>query len=202
MVKIIRGTARLETRAGLHYYGTGMRILLIDNVDSFTRNLEHLLVSAVDGAKVDVQTYARLAELDLETPDLIVVSPGPGAPEDYPGYERVFDGPTPVFGVCLGMQLMNAHRGGETGRLAGCVHGKTDVVRWKGEDEVVARYHSLHVTEVGEGLAVLASNAQGVPMCLASDDGHLFGVQFHPESFLTPNGARFIHDALESLGLG
>lgn len=179
-----------------------MHILLIDNNDSFTRNLEHLLVTSVAGALVVVEPYDRLAELDLASPDLIVVSPGPGTPADYPGYERVFKAGKPVLGICLGMQIINEYRGGATGRLPGCVHGKTDTIQWRGRPQVVARYHSLCVTRVGDGLTILAENDQSVPMCLGSTEDRLFGYQFHPESFLTPDGGGFIVDALDYLDLG
>jgi len=178
-----------------------MHILIIDNNDSFTRNLEHLLMTSVSGAEVTVEAYDRLAELDLAAPDLIVVSPGPGTPAEYPGYERVFEAGKPVLGICLGMQILNEYRGGATGRLPGCVHGKTDTIEWKGNQQIVARYHSLCVTRVGEGLTILADNEQSVPMCLGSVEDRVLGYQFHPESFMTADGGAFIHDALAFLGL-
>ncbi|MDC0336430.1 aminodeoxychorismate/anthranilate synthase component II [Pseudodesulfovibrio sp.] len=178
-----------------------MHILLIDNNDSFTRNLEHLLATAIAGAMVVVEPYSRLAELDLTAPDCIVISPGPGVPADYPGYERVFEADKPVLGICLGMQIMNEYRGGSTGRLPGCVHGKTDTIFWNDSQRTVARYHSLCVTQVGDGLTILAENSNSVPMSLGSAHGRMLGYQFHPESFLTPDGGAFIHDALSFLNL-
>jgi len=178
-----------------------MHILLIDNNDSFTHNLEHLLMTTIGGATVVVEPYSRLNELDLTEADLIVVSPGPGVPADYPGYARVFEAGKPVLGVCLGMQIMNEWLGGATGRLPGCVHGKTDSFEWQGRERVVARYHSLCVTQVGEGLEILEENSASVTMCLGARDRRLLGYQFHPESFLTPDGGSFIVDALNFLDL-
>lgn len=178
-----------------------MKITLIDNNDSFTRNLEHLLATAVNRAEVTVESCARLAEIDLSSPDLVVISPGPGTPADYPQYDRVLASDKPVLGICLGMQIINEHRGGATGRLPGCVHGKTETITWHGAPRVVARYHSLCVTRVGAGLDVLAVNGDSVPMAVGSSPDRLLGYQFHPESFLTENGGAFIHDALAYLGL-
>jgi para-aminobenzoate synthetase component 2 len=178
-----------------------MRILLIDNADSFTRNLEHLLTVSVAGAEVGVAPYAGLAGLDLGRADLVVISPGPGRPGEYPGYDRVFRAGGPVLGICLGMQIINLWRGGRTEPLPGCVHGRAEAIDWADGRRRVARYHSLHVTRVGRGLDVLARNDAGVIMALGSRTDRLLGYQFHPESFMTPDGGAFIAQALDFLGL-
>lgn len=178
-----------------------MDILIIDNNDSFTRNLEHLLVESIAGSTVRIEPYAQLDKMDLAWPDLVVISPGPGSPEDYPGYERVVEARKPVLGICLGMQILNGLRGGRTGRLEGCVHGKAEEVQWQGESRRVARYHSLHIIELGQHLDLLASNNAGVPMVIGDPTARLLGYQFHPESFLTTDGGRFVSDALAYLGL-
>lgn len=175
-----------------------MNVLILDNADSFTRNLEHLLAASITNCVVDVRPHAELSALDL-THDLIVISPGPGTPADYPGYERVLSAGKPVLGICLGMQIINELHGGTTGRLAGCVHGKTDTLILNNTEHVVARYHSLHVTKVGTGLDVLAENRDNIPMCLGNRQDRLLGYQFHPESFLTPDGGAFIDFALDYL---
>lgn len=178
-----------------------MHILLIDNNDSFTRNLEHLLAGAIQDARITVAPYAIMDLLRPERYGLVVISPGPGTPKDYPGYDQVFTAGRPILGICLGMQLLNEYFGGETARLDGCVHGKTDTIHWNGRQETVARYHSLHVSRVGEGLEVLATNGSGIPMALGNKAKRIMGYQFHPESFLTKNGGAFIVDALAYLGL-
>lgn len=178
-----------------------MKILLIDNNDSFTRNLEHLLVAAVDRASVEVRSYANLKKLSLRNHDMVVVSPGPGAAGDYPGYERIFDSGKPVLGICLGMQLMNVHFGGACGRLPDCVHGMSDHIEFKGRTMTVARYHSLYCTHVGSDLVVVSRNQNGIPMALEHQSRPILGYQFHPESFLTPDGEFFVQNALRAFHL-
>lgn len=178
-----------------------MNILLIDNNDSFTRNLEHLLATSIANATITVSPYAQLANLELSTVDLIVISPGPGTPAEYPGYERVFTTTIPVLGICLGMQIMNEYYGGGTGRLPHCMHGKTDTIVFDDNEYVVARYHSLCATKVGDGLEILSENADTIPMALGNRKNRMLGYQFHPESFLTPDGGAFIDFALDYLSL-
>ncbi|MBI9079397.1 MAG: aminodeoxychorismate/anthranilate synthase component II [Pseudodesulfovibrio sp.] len=179
-----------------------MDILLIDNNDSFTHNLEHLLAISTKSASIIVESHANLTTLAFSRFDLIVISPGPGAPVEYPGYERIFASGKPVLGICLGMQIMNEYCGGRTGRLQKCMHGKTDTIVFNGTEHIVARYHSLYVTQLGNGLEILAENADFVPMCLGNRSNRWLGYQFHPESFLTPHGGAFIDHALDYLDLG
>ena len=229
-----------------------MRILLADNDDSFTRNLEHLLVAAT-GCVPMVVPVDRLEEITDGWPhvpgeanpaarwDLLVISPGPGTPEEYPQYAPLLGGeatrvaraphatdegvdarppavpaaassaappppsrcpvPVPVLGICLGLQIINAHFGGVTAPLPGCVHGKPDTVQYAGQTRTVARYHSLHLSVMGAGMHVLARNGQGVVMAARHHSLPLLGYQFHPESFLTPDGVWWIRHALHALGL-
>lgn len=270
-----------------------MRILLTDNNDSFTRNLEHLLVAAT-GGQVQVVPYARLRDMRLNVgPDMVVISPGPGHPREYPAYADIIDSGVPVLGICMGMQVLNHHFGGETARLpahpqngAGGVHGKQARIIMEGRVRTVARYHSLHCSRLGQGLRVIAtlcpegetvecftagvqgavvlakpvgagkavestkavtsvesaasvSSAEaentvsaanavkshvppefvepgepgepgesgefvelveyggaGIVMGLCHESRPLMGLQFHPESFLTPDGEWYIHHAL------
>ena len=188
----------LDAEGPLGYQPDMRRILLYDNNDSFTHNLEHLL-AACTGADIVVRPYAEAGRPGQA--DLVVISPGPGAPGEYPLYGPLLDAGRPVLGICLGMQIINNHFGGRTGRLAGCVHGRAEHIDFLGQRVAVARYHSLAVTRLGKGLRVTARNDTGVPMALQHESLPLLGYQFHPESFLTKTGARFIEHALESLGL-
>lgn len=235
-----------------------MRILLADNHDSFTRNLEHLLVAAT-GCVPTVVPVDRLDDVTAHWPhahgdpdpaapatrwNLLVISPGPGTPEEYPQYEPLLGGeatrvaraphatddgadarlparppteqpaapasppcalscpvPVPVLGICLGLQIINAHFGGVTAPLPGCVHGKPDTLHYAGQVRTVARYHSLHLSAMGAGIRVLARNGQGAVMAARHAILPLLGYQFHPESFLTPDGVWWIRHALHALGL-
>ncbi|MBT8762804.1 aminodeoxychorismate/anthranilate synthase component II [Desulfohalobiaceae bacterium Ax17] len=173
-----------------------MNILLIDNNDSFTCNLEHLLATTTKG-KVKVIPYN---ELTLELPkgyDFTVISPGPGKPSEYPQYSYLFAQNIPILGICLGMQIINKFFGGKTAPLQGCIHGKTDAIRFMGRNYQVARYHSLYLSQVADCLEVIAINASGVPMAVRHKSRKILGYQFHPESFLTQDGENFINYALK-----
>lgn len=177
-----------------------VNILLMDNNDSFTRNLEHLLARTLPDAEISVMPHDMLDESPADR-DLIVISPGPGAPADYCGYARILDSGTPVLGICLGMQIICAHYGGRIEPLHGCVHGKTSTMPWRGREWTVARYHSLHCTDVPSPLRVEACLGCGTPMVISHTTRPMIGLQFHPESFLTPQGKEILDHALDSLGI-
>lgn len=181
-----------------------MRLLLADNNDSFTRNLHHLLYAAT-ACEARVVPYAQLHTVIPEQYDCIVISPGPGHPDEYGEYARLLDSGLPVLGVCMGMQIINTHFGGTTCRLPeamGCVHGKQGRIRMHGSERLVARYHSLHCAQVGEGLHITATllepNPDGPPvvMALEHESRPILGYQFHPESFMTPQGEWYIDHAV------
>ena len=168
-----------------------MRVLLIDNHDSFTRNLEHLLATTL-GLPPEIVTWGKVDMAALKDYDLVCISPGPGHPDDYPGYGEVFESGRPVLGICLGMQLLGRHFGGKVERLEGCVHGVRDRIEFDGKSFEVARYHSLHLTDVPDCFQVLSRNRQGVAMAVRHRSRKLLGFQFHPESFMSGEGSYFI----------
>jgi anthranilate synthase/aminodeoxychorismate synthase-like glutamine amidotransferase len=185
------------------------RVLLVDCLDSFSWNIVGLLREI--GARVDVLR----SDADLDTavdgapPDLLVLSPGPGRPTDYPGVLRLVEstlGRVPLLGVCLGCQAIAHVEGARTVRAPRPLHGKTSPVRHDGGPEwsgvprtfTAMRYHSLCVEEEGlpPDLEPAARADDGVLMALRHRRVPAFGVQFHPESFLTGPGGRILANVL------
>jgi anthranilate synthase/aminodeoxychorismate synthase-like glutamine amidotransferase len=187
---------------------------MVDNYDSFTYNLVHLLEAL--GAEIEVR---RNDEISLEeaaalAPDRLVVSPGPGRPE---GAGRSLElirglGPSvPTLGVCLGHQAIVEAFGGEVAQARALLHGKASPLEHDGEGVFtglpesveVGRYHSLAATLVPDELEVTARTPDGEVMGVRHRAFPIEGVQFHPESVLTPEGPRmlenFLRDAPRSI---
>lgn len=184
-----------------------VRILIVDNNDSFTRNLEQLLAT-VSGERPLVMNVADFARKGPGLADFLVISPGPGHPREYACYTQfLLSTELPVLGVCLGMQLMNQVYGGSTAKLPGCVHGVTSPMHFGGQEHHVARYHSLYVERMAAEFTTLAALSQDIlpgichdiPMIIKHVDKPLLGYQFHPESFLSQTGEQFIDYALHTL---
>ena len=185
-----------------------MRVLLVDNFDSFTHNLAQVMGGL--GADVTVlRNEVSVRDLLETSPQRIVVSPGPGTPDRTGSCaELLGTAPReiPVLGVCLGMQLMATLAGGVVARAPEPVHGKATLIRHDGagvfaglpQDLAVGRYHSLCVSQVGlPGCLVPSAWARdGVLMGLRHRDRRWEGVQFHPESVLTPDGEAMLANFL------
>jgi anthranilate synthase component II len=183
------------------------RVVVIDNYDSFTWNLVHLVGPLVERVRVvrnDETTPRALLE---EAPDAIVLSPGPCTPNEAGiCLELIREaGPTiPIFGVCLGMQAIGQAFGGEVVRAALPMHGKVSTVSHSGGGVFrglngpfeATRYHSLVVRRetCPPDLAVSAETEDGLIMGLAHRDLPIWGVQFHPESIASQHG----HDLLRN----
>ncbi len=175
-------------------------ILLIDNYDSFTYNLVHLFAEL--GADVVVRRNDA-PDLERLQPSALVVSPGPGRPP-----ERVValvrETRVPTLGVCLGHQAIVEAFGGTVGAARELVHGKTCTVRHDGRglfaglpDAFEAgRYHSLAATAVPDELEVSATAEDGEVMAVRHRELPIDGVQFHPESVLTPHGRELAQNFL------
>jgi para-aminobenzoate synthetase component 2 len=190
------------------------RILVVDNYDSFVYNLVQYLAQL--GAKVEVRRndVVRPSDLDALGADGVLISPGPGTPEDA-GHSMELvaacaERAVPLLGVCLGHQAIGAVFGAPVGRAPELLHGKTSEVYHDGSGVlaglpspfVATRYHSLAVDEADlpPEIAVNARTATGVVMALRHRELPIEGVQFHPESVLTQGGHRVIGNWLTSCG--
>ncbi len=174
-------------------------ILLIDNYDSFTYNLVHLFQEL--GAEVTVRRNDEIDADEAErlAPSHLVVSPGPGRPGESGATLEVvrrLAPTTPTLGVCLGHQAIVEAFGGEIGQAQLLVHGKASSVSHDGrgifsglpQDFQAGRYHSLAATRVPDELEVSATAPDGEVMGVRHRSLRVDGVQFHPESVLTPDG--------------
>jgi anthranilate synthase/aminodeoxychorismate synthase-like glutamine amidotransferase len=183
-------------------------ILLVDNYDSFTYNLAHLFGEL--GAEVVVRRNDAVDADEAEqlAPSHLVVSPGPGRPVDAGTSLEIVRrlGPSvPTLGVCLGHQVVVEAFGGEVGQAKRLVHGKPSEIEHDGrglfeglpERFEAGRYHSLAATTVPDCLEVSATCAEGEVMAVRHRELPVDGVQFHPESVLTPLGPELARNFLE-----
>lgn len=185
-------------------------ILVIDNYDSFTYNLVQYLGEM--GAELDVWRNDTLTVADVArmAPEKIVISPGPGTPDDAGitlDLIREFGPKTPIFGVCLGQQAIGQALGGRVMRAEKLMHGKTSPVRHNGHGVFrglpspleATRYHSLIVEResLPDSLEITAETDDGEIMGLKHKSWPLEGVQFHPESVLTEHGKQILRNFLE-----
>ena len=187
-------------------------ILLFDNYDSFTFNLWQALAAL--GAEVEVRRNDAITEDEVArmAPRAIVLSPGPGRPEDAgvtPALVARFLGRLPIFGVCLGHQAIGLVLGARIVRATRQIHGKAEPVHHDGRGLfeglprplLAGRYHSLALDRatLPPELHISAESGDGTVMAIAHRDLPLWGVQFHPESVLTPEGPLLLANFLAGL---
>ena len=188
----------------------GPRVLVIDNYDSFVYNLVQYLGEL--GAEPEVYRHDEITvdQVAAAAPEAILISPGPGRPEDAGVSNQVIErlgGRIPILGVCLGHQCIGQVYGGKVVRAPSILHGKTSLVHHCGEGVLAGlpdpfeatRYHSLVVDRetVPDVLEVTAETDDGVVMALRHRHLPVEGVQFHPESVLTPAGKQLLTNFLD-----
>lgn len=185
-------------------------ILIIDNYDSFTYNLVHLVAAETDDYKVIRNDAMTLEEVKALKPDKILISPGPGRPNEAGITEdiiRELGKETPVLGVCLGHQAIGEVFGAKVVHAPKLMHGKVSQVSHDGESvfsEVpenftATRYHSLVLApeSIPDTLVVTARSDDDVVMGIRHKEYPIEGIQFHPESILTTEGPKIISNWLK-----
>ena len=187
-------------------------ILLLDNYDSFTYNLFQMVGSIEPDLKVVRNDAMTVSEIRALNPDGIIISPGPGRPEDAgicPEVIKELKGEYPILGVCLGEQAICMVYGATVGYAKELMHGKQSDTKidttsplFRGLPELikVARYHSLAVVEEtlkATNLTVSGVTTDGEVMAVEDRENRVYGLQFHPESIMTPEGEKILRNFIE-----
>ena len=186
-----------------------MKIVIIDNYDSFTYNLAHLVREL--GADVTVVRNDQFNLNDIEDFDKIILSPGPGIPSEAGlllDVIKTYAGRKPILGVCLGHQAIGEAFGGKLENLSEVFHGvatpchiiaKSPLFTGLPNDITIGRYHSWVVSQESfpECLEITAVSEEGQTMALQHRELPVYGIQFHPESVLTPEGKKIIKNYIE-----
>lgn len=182
-------------------------IILIDNYDSFTYNLYQLIASIIPDLKIYRNDVISIEEIEALKPEAIFISPGPGKPIDagiiVPLIKQLAP-KIPIFGVCLGHQAIGEAFGGKIVSTGEIVHGKSAQIFHNNESLfkgtsmplTVGRYHSLMIDKSSfpKELIIEAETSNGIIMAIRHKDYPCYGVQFHPESLMTPEGAIIINN--------
>ena len=184
------------------------KILLLDNYDSFTYNVFQLLSEL--GASVEVVRNDKISVDEVKNFSAVIISPGPGVPSDAGISEKIISelkGELPIFGICLGHQAIGEVFGGKVVRAKEIVHGKTSrlkhcgtgIYRGLAQGVEVGRYHSLIIERetLPDCLEVTSELDDGTIMGVRHKNFDVEGIQFHPESILTPDGRQMMKNFLE-----
>lgn len=182
-------------------------ILIIDNYDSFTYNLYQYFEELGEKCLVVRNDKINIQEIENLNPKAIVISPGPGKPEESGisiDIVKEFAGKKPILGICLGHQIIGQVFGAKVNRLKNVCHGKSSKIYHNQENIYknmkspinVIRYHSLIVENIPECLEITSKTSNGLVMSLQHKDYPITGIQYHPESFMTENGKELIDNFL------
>lgn len=187
-----------------------MKILVIDNYDSFTYNLVHA-IKKIAGIPVDVYRNDEISLVEINKYDKVVLSPGPGLPEEAGLLLKIIEAYAPfksILGVCLGHQAIGQAFGAKLNNMSRVIHGMATPVHLTNEQSCIynglpetfeaGRYHSWIVEKetLPDCFAVTALDEKGVIMSMKHKDFDVEGVQYHPESVLTPLGEKIIENWL------
>lgn len=182
-------------------------ILLFDNYDSFTYNLLDLFHQSGVEIKVVRNNELSLSEIIASNPEAIVISPGPGRPEQSGILMELvehFHNKVPMLGVCLGLQAIALYFGGKLKHAIKPMHGKTSEIYFETHamfegippKSKMMRYHSLIAEELPSSLKIIGKSAEGEIMAIAHDNLKIWAVQFHPESILSEYGPKIVENWL------
>ena len=190
-------------------------IILIDNYDSFSYNVYQLVASVAKDVKVIRNDDCTVEEIRNMKPEAIILSPGPGRPDQAGVCLDVIQqlkGEIPILGICLGHQAICQSYGGTVGYAKELMHGKRKPIRRIGDSKLLqglsptfeaARYHSLVAEEetLPKELIITARSDDALGEVMAVEDtiNQVYGVQFHPESVMTPDGRRIIENFMEGI---
>ena len=191
-------------------------ILLIDNYDSFSYNLFQLIGEVTPDIKVSRNDKITLEEIEDLNPDAIILSPGPGRPENAGiciDIVKEFHDRIPILGVCLGHQAICAAFGGKISHAKRLMHGKSSKISLEYDflfvglpsEITVGRYHSLSLVEqsLPDCLEIISkSKDDGEIMAVKHKQYNIYGLQFHPESILTPDGITIIQNYIDKVNRG
>lgn len=186
-------------------------ILILDNYDSFTYNLYQFAGTRNPDIRVVYSDKISVAEIEQMCPSHIILSPGPGRPKEAGVCEEAvscFAGKVPILGICLGHQAICESFGATVGYAKTLMHGKTSMTHIANGNPIfrglppllqAGRYHSLAVERdsLPDELLVIAETDDGEVMGVKHRDHQVFGLQFHPESILTPQGSKIIENFLQ-----
>ena len=184
-------------------------IYLIDHQDSFTWNVVHQFAKF---DKVICSNYYEVNNKLLDKSDVIVFSPGPGSPKDYPMSSKIYrkyKGKKKIIGICLGYQMILHNEGGKIVQQKKIYHGFQSKIKVNSQSKIfknnqnfkVGRYHSLKLKEPFNSDSIritMRCRLTNIPMALEDDRNKIYGFQFHPESFLTENGNTLIKKILSA----
>ena len=183
-------------------------LLLVDNNDSFTFNIVEVIRS-VSTVPVIVKNSADIQIEEVEQYQMIIFSPGPSLPDDYPIMSQILNqycGTIPILGICLGHQAICAYFGAQLVQSDSIIHGYDSCIQtnphsvlFKGFSEmVVGRYHSWHATQIPKCLTITAQDEQGIVMAVEHQHYPVYGVQFHPESYITKEGKQIFKNFIDA----